>query len=212
MVYVTNKKETGEFDTFDVDLVTILANNVASLIYQAKLMKASITDPLTGMYTRRHFESKLKHEIKRSARYNRPLSVLALDIDLFKQVNDTYGHQAGDEVLKNVTAIINETLRTGIDLAARFGGEEFFIFLPESSLSGAHVVAERIRTKVEELITKHNDFRIKTTISIGISHMPEHAEQYDLLLSRADEALYASKKSTRNCTTVWEKQSRTLEI
>ncbi|MGL1934803.1 MAG: sensor domain-containing diguanylate cyclase [Fibrobacterales bacterium] len=212
VVYVTNKKESGDFDAFDLDLVTILANNVASLVYQAKLMKASITDPLTGMYTRRHFESKLKHEIKRSARYSRPLSVLALDIDHFKKVNDTYGHQAGDEVLKNVTTIINQTIRIGIDLAARFGGEEFFIFLPESTLEGAIVVAERIRERVEALITEHNYTNIQTTISLGVSHMPEHAEQYDLLLSRADEALYDSKKSSRNCTTVWKKRESSIPV
>ncbi len=211
VVYVTNKIDDGEFDEFDLDLVTILANNVATLIYQAKLMKASITDPLTGMFTRRHFEIKLKHEIKRSVRYDRSLSVLALDIDFFKKVNDTYGHPAGDEVLKNVATIINQTIRNGIDLAARFGGEEFFIYLPESNLEGAQILADRIRDSVENLKTQYDGQQIRATVSIGISQLPNHAEGYDLLLSRSDEALYTSKTTGRNRVTTWEKKETFIQ-
>ena len=203
VIYVTNKKHNLPFENEDLNLVTILAASISSIIYQVQLYKASITDPLTELFRRPYFEEKLKSELKRSLRFKRNTSIVAIDIDHFKRVNDTYGHLAGDVVLQNVSASIMRVIRKNIDVPARFGGEEFFIFLPETNSVGARKLSERLRKTIEQEVHNYNGEDIRITVSLGIASAPQHAEDYNSLLAKADEALYFSKSNGRNQTTVF---------
>ena len=158
----------------------------------------AITDYLTGLYNKRHFEKYLVQEIARCERQNSHFSLLMIDIDNFKQFNDTYGHLAGDNLLREVGRIINSSIRL-MDTAFRYGGEEFAIVLPGSSNDEALKVAERIKSTIEgyRLPGKNN-----VTASIGISHWPEDGKDPQTLIARADAALYLAKQLGRNkiCT------------
>ena len=166
----------------------------ADLEVKKRLEMLSTVDPLTGLYNRHYFNMSIGHEISRSVVDNEPLNLLMLDIDLFKKVNDTHGHDVGDTVLVAVSKIISDLIRTN-DVACRFGGEEFIILLPETSLSGAKVLAERIRQKIQEASING----VKITVSIGISDINQTENQHpDELIRLADEQLYIAKDSGRN--------------
>ena len=155
-------------------------------------------DGLTGLYNRRAFHERLDEELARCRRHGHAVSLLMLDIDGFKAVNDSHGHQAGDSVLFTVAAQIGEQLRT-TDLLARYGGEEFTVILPETGVDGAVTIAERIRAAIASAAT---EFRIgvelAATVSIGAASHPADAESADELIGAADQALYAAKRAGRN--------------
>lgn len=201
VIYVSNKRDSVRFSPQDLDLVCILASNVAALVDQVRLYKKSITDSLTGLYLRRHFEPKLEHEVKRTIRYGVPLSLLTLDADLFKQVNDTYGHLAGDSVLRTIADLLRRNIRTDIDLPVRMGGEEFAILLPETPEAGALILAERIRQQMETTPLRLGSDTRFLTLSIGVASCPEHGSDAETLVGNADKALYASKTQGRNRVT-----------
>jgi len=158
----------------------------------------AITDPLTGLYNRRYFMEQLEQEFKRSRRYERDLSLLMLDIDYFKRVNDTYGHQVGDLVLRKISSIIEGQLRDA-DLAFRFGGEEFMVILPETSTRDASNVAERMRTEIMHSYYHHEDAEFNVTVSIGIISMQGNMiETVDSFLKKVDDNLYIAKNRGRN--------------
>ncbi len=165
------------------------------------LKKLAITDGLTGFYNSRHFYEQLKNEIHRTKRYKHALSLMLLDIDHFKNYNDSYGHLEGDQVLVSLCKIIKKCLRK-MDTAYRYGGEEFTIILPETSRKEAVVVAERIMEKLN-----HSDFEpipgvfCKITISIGITEYISE-EEVTALVKRADEAMYRSKENGRNSISI----------
>lgn len=158
-----------------------------------KLEIAVMTDTLTGLKNRHYFNQKIQEDLERILRYGTNLSILMIDIDHFKRINDTYGHAVGDEVLKKVSSELQSHLRR-IDLIARWGGEEFIVLLPETKLDEAVIVAEKLREKVEALIFKNDEV---ITISIGAS-MITKSETIESLIKRADEALYHAKKQGRN--------------
>jgi diguanylate cyclase (GGDEF)-like protein len=166
----------------------------------------SITDSLTGIGNRRYFYTQLEQEWQRGLRHQTPISFMMLDIDHFKAFNDTYGHLAGDVVLKETASIIKSCLSRAIDIVARWGGEEFAIILPDTSLDGAQKVAERIRRYVEKHIFKlEGDTEAHVTISLGINcATPKRESTYTLdnFVSDADKALYQAKATGRNkvCT------------
>ena len=163
-----------------------------------RLEKIAYLDPLTGALNRRKFEQVATQEMTRSKRYNRELSFLILDIDLFKQINDTYGHGAGDEVLKRFTQTLKSVARE-MDVVARIGGEEFVIMVPETSIDGAQRFAERIRHAVEALTVHVDGVDISFTVSIGVTlYRPHEDTLLSDLLQRADDALYRAKESGRN--------------
>ncbi|HOW56585.1 MAG TPA: diguanylate cyclase [Smithellaceae bacterium] len=164
---------------------------------QSELKMLAVTDPLTGLYNRRHFFHLAEHEFKRAVRYGSSLSILMSDIDLFKKVNDNYGHVAGDYVLSMISGIIKKNLRT-VDILARFGGEEFIIILPETNITAARGIAERIRLEIAESSISFNDNVIKTTISIGLASLDENVVGLEDLIKKADDALYRAKDSGRN--------------
>ncbi len=171
---------------------------------RAEAVKLSLTDALTGINNRRYLTDELPSEVARARRFNRPLSVVMCDIDHFKRVNDSYGHPAGDAVLRSFAALLVESIRQDIDWAARFGGEEFVIVLPETALDGAVLVAERLRATVAELQVHHEGQTMRVTASFGIASIsgewPE-GPVAEHLLTQADLCLYLSKKNGRNRVT-----------
>jgi len=162
-----------------------------------RLQRMSITDALTGVANRRHFIERYRLEFYRSQRKEYPISVLMIDIDHFKKVNDTYGHLVGDEVLVSVAQTIVGQLRE-IDFVARFGGEEFVVFLPETSKDAAMKVAERVRGAIEKTEFRAYDEKLHASVSIGVAMFPEDGDDKDVLLERADAALYKAKGQGRN--------------
>ena len=167
-----------------------------------KVNYMAITDALTGLYNRRRFHDVLVSEFERAKRYSTPFSLVMLDIDHFKKINDSYGHDVGDTVLKEVSAILMKSIRE-IDTAARYGGEEFMVILPSTDKVKAHVVAERMRQTVENCEFTGVDRKI--TVSIGIAGMPDSkVEREDRLIRCADFALYRAKQLGRNRTVTAE--------
>lgn len=161
-------------------------------------------DPLTGVFSRRHFMAMTERELANAARYNHPLSILMLDIDNFKSVNDTYGHQVGDLVLQALGSIFQDLLRE-VDIVGRYGGEEFAIVLPQTTLVRAFEVSERLRRTVEhrEIPLEHG-LPIAVTVSIGMTALRDAPENIDALLARADKALYDAKHQGRNQVCIYE--------
>ncbi len=167
------------------------------------LLNLAITDPLTDCFNRRHFLSVAENELARVARYKRLLSVIMLDIDRFKRVNDTYGHLVGDDVLVAITRRIGKVPRK-TDIFARYGGEEFVILLPETNISEAQQTAERIRKEIADRPIRINGLEISVGASLGVaSKSSEENITIDLLLDRADQALYAAKRAGRNRVMVY---------
>jgi len=162
----------------------------------------SITDPLTGCYNRGCLNMRLPQEIQRAARYNRPLSIFMCDIDHFKKVNDTYGHQAGDLVLKEFSKRINDSIRDKVDLLARYGGEEFLVTLPETDLNGALHLAERLRRVISEKKYNIGTKKINITASFGVAGFDSDNAgdeiSVDILIRHADKYLYQAKSEGRN--------------
>jgi diguanylate cyclase (GGDEF)-like protein len=158
-----------------------------------QLEQMALTDPLTGVRNRGAFQQRLDDEIERAKRYHLPLSLMLLDVDRFKQFNDTFGHPAGDEALKTVAQLLQRQVRHN-DLVARYGGEEFVIILVNMSNVGAYILAERIRRAIEIAPWRQR----KVTASIGIATFDEAAMDSSSLLDAADKALYQAKTNGRN--------------
>lgn len=162
-----------------------------------ELERLATTDPLTGAMNRRSFLEAGEKELRRGLRYDVPLSVLLLDVDHFKQINDTYGHAAGDEVLRNLVKVAWHELREH-DLLCRYGGEEFSVVLPETDRAGAEVAAQRLLTAFENARTPTEQGDVRATVSIGGTQVDVHNDSLESALSRADAALYEAKESGRN--------------
>ncbi|MBS3740793.1 MAG: GGDEF domain-containing protein [Candidatus Cloacimonetes bacterium] len=167
-------------------------------IIHEKLQQLAVLDPLTRIYNRRFGMERLREEFGKSIRSHKPLAVMMLDIDHFKDINDTYGHIVGDQVLKNLTAILKNNMRDG-DIIVRYGGEEFMAILPGATKEGVKKVGEKMRRIIEENAFKYKDQEIKVTVSLGATSFPEHeVETYKELVKEADENLYHAKETGRN--------------
>lgn len=164
---------------------------------QTKLNEQVNRDPLTGLYNRRYLDSTLTRELARCKREGQSLCLMMIDIDHFKRVNDTYGHPAGDEVLKSLSTLLSEQARTA-DVACRYGGEEFLMLLPSMPLGIARERAEQWRAAFAASTIVFGEFRIQATLSIGICAFPEHGSSATELIDRADRALYRAKEQGRN--------------
>ncbi|MCW9023735.1 MAG: GGDEF domain-containing protein [Gammaproteobacteria bacterium] len=168
-----------------------------------QLSSLSATDSLTGIANRRYFEPVLQREFQQAIRESSPLVVMLIDIDYFKLYNDHYGHLAGDKALAKVAHALRDSLTRPIDLVARYGGEEFVVVLPQTAMSGAINIAERIQSNIYALRIKHDyteGSEKYLTLSIGISQFKLHVDKsYNDLIHRADKALYSAKAAGRNC-------------
>lgn len=193
----------GDFEKFLI-LSMQFALEIKKVLLYETVERLSVTDSLTGVYVRRYFFERFNEELQRSKSYKLTFAFIMIDIDNFKNCNDTYGHLVGDVVLKEAARIMKENVRE-IDLIARYGGEEFAIVLPETGLEGAKLAAERIRKRVEDHIFRAYDEKLKLTISAGIAIYPNDADHASEIVERADEALYKAKRSGKNVVCVYGK-------
>ena len=195
-------KEKG-YEKREFEHISILSNIVSIAVSNASLYEEieqlSYTDGMTDLHNYRYFELRLKEEVMRHKRTKNPLSLLILDVDNFKNFNDTMGHPEGDQVLRKIANLLKETVREN-DIVARYGGEEFAIILPAVEYDGAMILAERIRQKIEETYFEHEEIQPagKVTVSVGGASAPENAQNFKELIHKADSALYAAKRSGRN--------------
>ncbi len=190
-------KEYNAFDEWEIKLLSAIAAQIANAIEKSRLFEEtkilSLTDPLTELPNRRHFDIMIDAELKRSERYNRPLSLLLMDLDNFKKYNDMNGHIAGDKVLIEYAKLMNSSIRD-IDFICRYGGDEFVVVLPETDESFAKAVAERIRRKVYKTSEKYG-----ITLSIGVASYPLDGEDKTSLVMASDKACYIAKEEGGNC-------------
>ena len=185
------------------DVTDIAANRKALESANAELAHLSRTDRLTNLYNRGHWEECLAREFSRYQRYDTTCSVVMFDIDHFKQVNDTYGHQAGDGVIRAVAEVTRKSLRK-TDIAGRYGGEEFGIILGNTEAKAAEIFCERLRKEIEALNVNYEGQEIKFTVSLGISEAKTSTQNYTEWLEQADKALYVSKENGRNKTSMYD--------
>ncbi len=198
-----NKQDGEGFSEEDQRLLEALAQQAAMAVEHARLYELAITDGLTRLFIHRYFQARLEEEVVRARRYHTACSLIMFDIDHFKKFNDTYGHQQGDIVLIEVAKLIKLTVRDTVDIPARYGGEEFAIILPETDAKGAQLVAERFRKTIESFDFPGQDHALKVTISLGIATFPDHASEKNVLIKKADIALYECKNRGRNCSCIY---------
>ncbi len=188
--------EEEHIESFSI-LAEQLSLELKKISLYERIQELAITDGLTGLYVRRHFIERLNEELKRCKKHGFELSLLMIDLDHFKQCNDTHGHLVGDIALKEIAKIMREYVRQ-VDLIGRYGGEEFVIALPDTDKRSAMNVAERMRMSVEKHKFRAYDETIEITISIGVSNFPKNGEDVVTLIDRADQALYKAKAEGRN--------------
>lgn len=184
------------YNSYDQDIILNIGNLAAIAINNAQLLELTTTDIMTRLKLKHYFYAVLSEKLE-TIPGTSELSVLMFDIDNFKNVNDTYGHECGDIVLQQVANIIKTSIRS-TDLAARYGGEEFVVILTDTDTSGACVIAERIRSRVENMEIIYNDKSVRVTISIGIAQYLHGTENTKKLVNRSDIALYTSKRTGKN--------------
>ncbi|NLP04224.1 MAG: diguanylate cyclase [Fibrobacter sp.] len=211
VLMIVESNPSHEFTWADLNLFTMFAQQAAITIRNTRLLeiarRRAETDSLTGLFNHRHFFEAAGHELNRAKRYKHPLTVLMFDIDRFKEVNDTFGHAFGDQVLISISNLCRKLFRN-IDIAARYGGEEFVVLLPETPVHIARDVAERLRKAVAKNVISYNRQHHSVTISVGIASFCGSSETAVSLIERADQALYKSKQDGRNRVSVWTPSMR----
>lgn len=179
-----------------------IALSLANLKLRETLQNQSIRDPLTGLFNRRYLEESLEREVNRAQRKQQTLGIIMLDVDHFKRFNDTFGHEAGDAVLRKLGQFLHTHIRVS-DIACRYGGEELTLILPEASLDVTHQRAEQIREGVKHLQVQHRHQPLDAiTLSLGVACFPQHGLTGEAVMQAADAALYRAKKEGRDAVRV----------
>jgi diguanylate cyclase (GGDEF)-like protein len=197
-----------QFAARQLDHLAVLASFAAMAIDHAsshnRAKQMAITDALTGLYNNRYFKQVFPHELARARRYANPLSLIMLDVDNFKRLNDTYGHPKGDQVLAALGKVLAGSLRS-VDLSFRYGGEEFAVLLPETRLESSFIVAENLREKIKRKVSPllEVDIRQTVTVSLGVAGYPQDCSSPELLLKHADACLYRAKQQGKD-RVYWE--------
>jgi diguanylate cyclase (GGDEF)-like protein len=208
-------KETNHFTEEDQRISESFAGQVAIAVENAhifeQIREMATTDTLTGLYNRRQFYTMAEIELARSTRYNKPMTIMVIDLDHFKKVNDTYGHAAGDITLRNIARLCQLVLRK-IDLVGRLGGEEFGVLLPETSLKDALIAAERLRETIANTTIEFKGDEIAVTASIGAAQSFGLDDTLEAILERADYALYEAKEAGRNQIHLYQAVERPLAV
>lgn len=197
-----NSDQPNAFDAQDLQFFSVIGYQMAATLRHfqrfSSVKNMAIYDTLTGLHNRRYFEERFEVEAQKCLSSNTPLSLVMVDIDFFKKVNDTFGHTEGDQVLCRIASLLKTSVRKK-DIVARYGGEEFILILPEARLDETFVMAERIRRLVEETLFEVGKARINLTLSLGISNFPSHrVKSKEELMEMADRALYDAKRGGRN--------------
>ena len=194
VINVTNKKNGKKFTNQDIKMLNAVADQAAAAVNKAQLWDLAVTDSLTGLYVRRYFLVKLNEEIHRADRSNRIISVIMADLDNFKDINDIYGHDAGDRALEAISHFLKKSIRD-VDAIARYGGEEFVMLIPDADKGAAFRLAERLRKKLAKVKLENMP---PITVSIGIATFPSDGRDVEDLIKKADAAMYAAKQAGRN--------------
>ena len=201
------KKETefgARYTNDEIRYLDIIAGFASVAIENARLYEMATLDRKTGLYNHGYFQNRLVEEMERANRYKTDLALMILDLDHFKQVNDTHGHMKGDEVLIQIADTLKKQIRT-YDIPARFGGEEFMVILPETDGNGALIVAERIRKSIQKLAFKSSKGKFSVTSSFGIASYLHSANlTEDIFIEQSDQALYHAKENGRNQTVLYD--------
>jgi diguanylate cyclase (GGDEF)-like protein len=197
-----NSDQPNAFDAQDLQFLSVIGYQMAATLKHfqrfSSIKNIALYDTLTGLYNRRYFEERLGVETQKSFYSGTPLSLVMVDIDHFKKVNDTFGHTGGDQALCKTSSLLKNSIRKK-DTVARYGGEEFILILPEAGLEESFIIAERIRRLVENTSFEIGQAQVNLTISMGISNFPSHrAKSKEELVRMADQALYDSKRGGRN--------------
>jgi diguanylate cyclase (GGDEF)-like protein len=199
----STNNEIGHICVVIYDVTEVACNRLLLQASNQQLQQLSSTDRLTSLYNRGHWEEALKLEYAKFSRYGHVAALIMFDIDHFKQVNDTYGHPFGDQVIQRVASVAKDMVRDA-DVLGRYGGEEFAVLLPGTDQEGGRILAERLREAIEAAEVFFEGERVAFTVSLGVAQLTAEVAEYKQLIERADRALYASKKGGRNRVTVYE--------
>jgi diguanylate cyclase (GGDEF)-like protein len=213
LLYMETQQGVATVESQELDvLVETVALSLVNLRLRERLRNQSIRDPLTGLFNRRYLEESLDLECSRAERSLQPLSVVMLDIDHFKRFNDTFGHEAGDVVLKSIAELLKASVRQG-DIICRYGGEEFMLVLPVTGAPEAAALAERVRTAVKRLDLVHRGQSMgNITVSLGVATNTGTKWKQNDIVEAADQALYAAKNAGRNRVEVFERKSTAKSV
>lgn len=202
-VSLTTRVKGHVFSELELELAVLLSAHISLALENNRLYEISVSDGLTNLYNRRYLEQRLAKEISYARRFRKPLTIVMTDVDFFKKLNDTYGHQAGDEALRQVSDTLTSALRD-YDVVARYGGEEFAVILLSTPRQRGASTAERLRQAVEDIEIRFRGQRLKVTISLGVASFPEDSDDPDELIGLADKALYEAKRRGRNQVCLFE--------
>jgi diguanylate cyclase (GGDEF)-like protein len=208
---VLGSNQKGAFGDSVRPTLEVLSRHIAVSLANARMVKRledlATTDGLTGHFNKRALTETARQKIRSAERFKKPLSLLICDIDHFKRVNDNYGHDVGDVVIKGLADVLRHTKRE-TDIVGRFGGEEFVLVCEETNTEGAELLAERVRSELESTTFHAPEGSLSVTCSVGVATFPAAGTDWEALFKATDEALYVSKRSGRNRVTVWAQRMR----
>jgi len=198
---IANSPESRALNKTDFEIASIFARVTLITMEKAKLYSWSVTDNLTQLYNYHYLSVNMDKELTRAKRYPKDVGIVLMDIDDFKDINDTYGHLSGNTVLKSIAQIMKETIRQNVDMPIRYGGDEFLLILPETGLSGVKTVAQRLQDSIQEKpVVLEEGTEVRVSVSIGITAAKKNqALDKQKLLRKADNALYKAKEKGKNC-------------